>query len=174
MMQTMLIICLMQLQALGDMFRENCLQLWTGVKLFSNSKTLLQDDSSKLEGRKYDKKHPLPSSSDSSSEDERLAEASVSHDFILHQSNLPYTTSKKPADIIINQADHCPSAVTKKNSGSNKLEVSRCNHEIKNSEKSEQTKMDQLIETDEKIEGPIKKHKKKIKKRKEKSVELFQ
>lgn len=38
-----------------------------------------------------------------SSEDERLAEASVSHEFVVEQSSLPFYTHQRPADVIINR-----------------------------------------------------------------------
>ncbi|KAL4224081.1 hypothetical protein ACF0H5_017536 [Mactra antiquata] len=77
------------------------------VKLFSSSSTCLLDKTSTVTDKNIPvRKRPVPSSSDNSSEDERLAEASVSHDFIMKQKDKPYPTNQKPPDIVIKSLDH--------------------------------------------------------------------
>jgi hypothetical protein len=103
----------------------------------------------------------------SSSEDERLAEASVSHDFVLQQSNLPYLTNQKAADIIINQAD--PPGVANKNN--NPTDNSSIHTKIKDDSDKEKTNNDHTDKNEEISECSIKKHKKKKKKKHKKGVD---
>ena len=73
--------------------------LFSGVKLFSGSTKFLQtEEDSVIQKPLPAKRKKKYSSSSCSSDDEKFAEAAVSHDFIVKESRL---LEEKPADMIL-------------------------------------------------------------------------
>ena len=87
----------------------------------------------------------------------------MSHDFILQQSNLPYLTNQKAADIVINQAE--PPDVTLKNNNQADTKLKQ------NGDTKSDTNMDLVDNKDDKSDTSVKKQKKKKKKKHKKEVD---
>ncbi|XP_063448351.1 uncharacterized protein LOC134727886 [Mytilus trossulus] len=110
----------------------------TGIQLFSSStRSLLTDQEDTFIPRQ--KKKRVVSSSSNSSEDERLAEAAVSHDFIIKQSHLTDSNQNCEQNLIANISSE------KDIKEINKLNENSKNDTVKKKKKKKKTKQKEEI-----------------------------
>lgn len=97
-----------------------------------------------------------------------MAEASVSHDFIVKQSNVPFYTQQKPPDVIISDAAKSNSNVSKSHTGGNSSVIKQDGDIDKELEtnQTECTGSDGCLQTDTRSESRSSNCKKKKKKKK--------
>lgn len=112
-----------------------------------------------------------------SSEDERLAEASVSHEFVVEQSSLPFYTHQRPADVIISRPGvkdmHVAMETDERKDGENKMKTAGSNSNEQTLVNVDNKKKDNIDIECEKGSSNCRKKKKKKKKSSWKSKQEF-